>query len=93
MRIIIRKGKLVSHYNPKVKYVYWSIWACISGLALSGFLMGIDRFWGNQILEDIHEIISNVLLVLVFVHLTGMFLDAFLNKRKTWMVMITGKKE
>jgi cytochrome b len=55
--------------------------------------MGLDRFWGNQTLEDIHEIISNVLLALVCVHLSGVFLDSFTSKRKTWMVMITGKKE
>lgn len=93
MRIFIRKRRLVPHYNSKVKYVYWSIWTCVSGLALSGFLMGLDRFWGNQTLEDIHEIISSVLLAFVCIHLIGIFFDAFLHKRKTWMIMIDGKKK
>lgn len=92
-RILISNKKKVTYYNPKAKYVYWSIWACIFSLATTGFMMGLDYFWGSQRLEDIHNVISNILLGLVFIHLCGVFLDAWINKRKTWMVMITGRKE
>lgn len=81
------------HYNPKAVYVYYAIWAMIAGLGVSGFMMGLDRFWGNQTLEDIHEAISNLLLVLVTLHLFGVFFDAYKNKRRTWMLMISGVKE
>lgn len=92
LRIIFWKQRKITHYNDKAKYVYWCIWFCILGLSLTGFLMGLDRFFGNQTLEDIHEIISNVLLFLTGIHLLGLFFDAFKNKRKTWMVMISGEK-
>lgn len=92
MRLIFHKKKQVTHYNDKAKYVYWVIWICIGGLGATGFLMELDRFFGNQTLNDIHENFSNILLALVFVHLSGIFIDAFLHKRKTWMVMITGEK-
>lgn len=91
-RFFIRKKRVVSHYNGKARPVYWLIWTSVLALALTGFLMGTDKFWGSQRLEDIHELISNFLLVLVALHLLGVFADAFLHKRKTWMVMITGDK-
>ena len=62
-------------------------------MALTGFMLGLDRFFGDSTLEEIHEVISNILLGLVCLHLLGIVFDAFQNKRKTWMVMFTGDKE
>lgn len=93
IRLLLRKQKNITYYSAKAKFVYWNIWSCIGGLSITGFLMGLDRFFGNQILENIHEIISNVLLISVGIHLIGLFSDAYKNKRKTWMVMITGEKK
>ena len=93
IRLFLFKKRTVPHYNPKAKYLYWAIWLCIGALASTGFMMGLDQFWGNETLENIHELISNILLGFVFIHLSGVFFDAFQNKRRTWMVMITGNKE
>lgn len=92
IRLLISKGRKVSHYNEKAKYVYWLMWTAIGGLGITGFLMGLDRFFGNQLLEDIHEIISNSLIALIIAHLGGVFFDAYKNKRKTWLLMFTGEK-
>lgn len=91
LRIITYKLK-IEHYNPKATLAYIAIWAAILGLALTGWMMGLDRFWGDETLEEIHEIISNVLLGLVAIHLAGIAIDAIQNKRKTWMRMIDGRK-
>lgn len=72
--------------------VYILIWCHIFGLAQTGWMMGWDQYWGEEWLEDLHENISTSLQVLVFLHLSGILLDAYRFKRKTWMGMITGKK-
>lgn len=84
-----------AHYeghNPAASVVYLLMWILIIVLALSGWMMGLDAFWGDETLALIHERSSDVLLVLAAIHLLGIFLDAFIYKRKTWMAMISGKK-
>lgn len=87
------KGKHLSYpgHNPMASLTYIAIWLMVIGLGVSGWLMGLDRFWGNETLEDVHEILSNVLLGLVVIHLLGVILDSVVHKRKTWMAMISGK--
>ena len=76
--------------NPLASYVYVFIWLCVVCLALSGWLMGLDAFWGDETLEEIHEIISNILLALVAMHLFGMLTDFIFHKRKPWKKMLKG---
>lgn len=89
-RLLFWKTK-THHYNPKAILVYAVIWACILGLGLTGWMMGLDRFWGNSTLENIHANLVNLILVLVVVHLLGIFVDAYRFKRKTWMKMLNGQ--
>ncbi|MGE5086203.1 MAG: cytochrome b/b6 domain-containing protein [Bacillota bacterium] len=79
-------------HNPAASWVYILIWLCILCLAITGFMMGLDRFWGDETLEEIHELFSNAVLALVVIHFIGIALDSIQYKRKTWLGMITGKK-
>ena len=76
--------------NPLASYVYIFIWLCDVGLAFTGWLMGLDAFWGDETLEEVHEIISNILLALVAMHLMGMLTDFIFHKRKPWKKMLKG---
>ena len=40
-------------------------------VGLSGWLFTTDRYWGVKWVEDIHEGLSNSLMVLVALHLAG----------------------
>ncbi len=93
IRVLLAKKLNFDHYNPKAEYVYWSIWACIGVLGGSGYMMEMDQFFGNQKLETLHYYTSNTLLFLVSLHLVGIFTDAWIHRRKTWMVMISGRRQ
>ena len=96
------KTHATSHFNgPPVDYeghtplasvVYVLIWICLIGLAISGWMLGLDAFWGDETLEEIHGAISTGLEVLVVIHFIGIALDSYFWKRKTWMSMIKGYK-
>ncbi len=81
-----------SAHNPAASYTYLVIWAIILCLGITGFMMGLDAFWGDEWLEDLHGTLANVLIALVIVHLIGIMVDAYLFKRKSWLVMITGRR-
>ena len=79
-------------HNPAASVVYIFIWACILSLALSGWMMGLDQFFGEEWLQEIHESISWLTQFLIAAHLIGMALDAYSFKRKSWLAMFNGKK-
>lgn len=79
-------------HNPAASVVYILMWLLVIALAVSGWMMGLDAYWGDENLHMIHTWISNALIILAILHLVGVFLDAFIYKRKTWMAMISGKK-
>ena len=75
-------------HNPAASLVYFTMWFLLIALGVSGWMMGLDYFWGNETLENIHHYFSNGLEVLVIIHLIGITIDAIVFKRKTWMSMI-----
>lgn len=84
-----------AHYeghNPAASLVYILMWLMVIFLGISGWMMGLDAYWGDENLHNIHNYLSNSLLILIVLHLIGVALDAIIYKRKTWMAMISGKK-
>jgi cytochrome b len=79
-------------HNPLASLTYYSLWLSIIGLAITGYMMGMDRFWGDDLLLEIHDYISIFLQALIITHFVGIILDAIKYKRKTWIGMITGRK-
>ena len=80
-------------HNPPASLVYLMMWSLLIGLAITGYMMGLDAFWGDETLESIHETFSNILIGLSVIHLCGILLDAWMYKRKTWMGMINGRRD
>lgn len=55
-------------------------------------MMGLDVFWGEEWLQDLHKLFSLAIQGLVLVHWLGMLLDSYHFRRKTWLAMITGRR-
>lgn len=88
------KGKAhFEGHNPLASVVYLLIWSLVIGLAVTGWMFGLDAFWGSETLEEVHSQMSDALIALVIIHLCGVVLDAMIYRRKTWMGMFNGKKK
>ncbi len=72
--------------------VYALIWCTVIGLGVSGFLMGLDAFWGDERVESVHAALSKFLMALTAIHLMGVLLDSLRHRRRTWMRMIDGRR-
>lgn len=79
-------------HNPLASWTYIFMWILVLALGITGYMMGLDRFWGENWLENLHETLSNSLSVLIVFHFIGLILDSWKFKRKTWLGMFTGKK-
>jgi cytochrome b len=87
-----QKSDLFPGHNPAAVYVYMCVWICVVGLGVSGWLMGTDRFWGDETVEEIHASLSTALKVLIVFHLLGLAADSIKFRRHTWLAMIRGRK-
>lgn len=79
-------------HNPLAATVYILIWLGILSLATTGWMMGLDAYWGEEWLEELHANISNVVMALVGLHLVGLALDSIKRRKHVWLGMFTGKK-
>lgn len=79
-------------HNPPASLVYILIWLSIFCLGLSGWLMGTDRFWGEEWLETLHKNFALGLQALLILHLMGITIDMVRYRRHTWLSMFTGSR-
>lgn len=90
---VFSKSKIhYSGHNPLASWIYILIWIHVLSLGVTGFMMGLDKYWGDVWLEELHEFFSKGLILLVALHLIGLIFDSWKFKRKTWLGMFTGKK-
>lgn len=80
-------------HNPLASLTYICVWILVIAMAVTGWMMSLDAFWGEEWLEDTHEALSNGFLLFMVLHASGMIIDAVQHKRSTWMGMITGKRD
>ena len=90
-----RTGKAQDYpgHNPAAAWSYLAIWSLLWCLAVSGWMMGLDVFFGEDWLEELHEAFAVILQGLILIHFAGILLDAFTFRRKTWLGMITGRRD
>ena len=77
--------------NKIAHLTYILMWTSIICLGFSGFLLGTETFWGDELVEEIHEFLALFLKTLVVLHLLGISFDSYKHNRRTWLNMINGK--
>lgn len=68
------------------------MFGCILSLGLTGWMMGLDRFFGVEWVEEAHEILGDALLVLSIIHVLGVIRESFIHRENLIASMIHGKK-
>ncbi len=76
--------------TPTNFWVYKVMWSLVVLLGASGFMMQTDYFFGEDWLEDVHELFSILMQILIVSHIAGLTLDRLLFKHKIWLRMFKG---
>lgn len=79
-------------HNPLGALMMLALWACVLGLALTGWMSRWDRFWGDDALKDVHAFIADALMALVAVHVLAVAAMSRLEGENLAKAMITGRK-
>jgi cytochrome b len=67
--------------------------ALVLMLGLTGWMQGLDAFWGEEWLQDLHEISGEVLLLSAGLHAAAALVMGRLERTRLLKAMVTGVKE
>lgn len=80
-------------HNPLGAIAMLLLMALVLALALTGWLQGTDRFWGDEALEELHEGLAAALLWLAGLHAAAALVMGRLERTRLIKAMFTGVKE
>ena len=91
----LRAGKPEMHWghNPLGALMILALISVVLGLGVTGWMQTLDAYWGDERLQDIHEILGNVLIGLATLHAVSALVMGRLERTRLVRAMFTGVKE
>lgn len=86
-----REARYLGH-NPAGAAMIVALLAVLGGISATGWMMGMDAYFGVEWVEDAHEALVNGLIVLVTLHLAGVVLASLRHRENLVKAMVTGLK-
>jgi len=86
-----REPRYVGH-NPAGAAMIVLLMALLAMVGTTGWMMGLDTFWGVAWVETTHEIIADVLIGAVALHVIGAIVESVRHRENLPLAMITGYK-
>lgn len=87
----LRAKRYLGH-NPAGGAMVIALLVMLAITCATGILMTTDAFWGIEWVEEIHEFAANLTVVLVGLHLVGVFVASVEHRENLVKAMITGRK-
>jgi len=79
-------------HNPAGAAMIVALLLVLGGIGTTGYMMGMDAYFGEEWVEDFHKALVNGLLVLVMLHLAGVVTASLRHKENLVAAMVTGQK-
>nr|WP_319799917.1 cytochrome b/b6 domain-containing protein [Mesorhizobium sp. PAMC28654] len=86
-----REARYIGH-NPAGGAMVIVLIAAMGSTALTGWLMTTDAYFGVPWVEAAHSVAAHGLLMLVFLHISGVALASFRHRENLARAMVTGRK-
>ncbi|MEY2874235.1 MAG: hypothetical protein RLZZ373_1606 [Pseudomonadota bacterium] len=90
----MREGRVEPHagHNPLGALMMLVLMATVLGLGVTGFLQTTDTFWGEEWLQELHELIASALMALAGLHAAAAILMGRIERTNLVAAMFTGVK-
>lgn len=86
-----REPRMLGH-NPAGAVMMFALMALLAGVSITGWMMGLDAFWGEEWLEHLHEALANGIIVLALVHAAAALFESWRHRENLVWSMVTGRK-
>lgn len=90
-RLQRRAPRYLGH-NPAGAVMMLALIGLLVGVSLSGWLIGLDRYWGNTLLEEVHARCADAILALAAIHVLAALFESRRHDENLVRAMITGDK-
>ena len=87
-----REDRYLGH-NPAGGAMIVCLLVTLAAVGVTGYMMGMDAYFGQEWVEHTHKTLVNILLMLVAFHIGGVILSSWRHRENLVMSMITGQKE
>ena len=91
--LLTRQPDHTDGHNPLGAVMMLALMALVLGLGLSGYLQTTDRFWGEEWLQDLHELLANGLIALAGLHAAAALVMGRIERTRLVRAMVTGVKQ
>lgn len=88
----IRKPPRYLGHNPAAAWMVTLLWSLVILLGISGWMMRMDYFWGDEWLQGVHAVIGYALLAAVVIHIGGALWMSRLHDENLIAAMLHGDK-
>jgi len=78
--------------NPAGASMALLFWSLIFALGITGKMMGLDQFWGEEWLENLHATLAYILLGGISIHVFSAVAMSIKHRENLIKAMVTGKK-
>ncbi len=79
-------------HNPAGAAMIIALLLCLVGISVTGYMMGMDQFFGVDWVEITHKNLVTAILVLIVVHIAGVIISSLRHKENLVKSMVTGYK-
>lgn len=80
-------------HNPLGALMMLALMAVVLALGVTGFLQTTDAFWGDEMMQELHEFLANGLIALAGLHAAAAIVMGRLERTNLVKAMVTGVKE
>nr|WP_298411774.1 cytochrome b/b6 domain-containing protein [uncultured Halomonas sp.] len=86
-----REPRYVGH-NPAGAVMMVALMLLVLVVGITGWMMGLDHFWGVRWVETTHEVIANLILGAAILHVLGAIIESLRHRENLPWSMVTGYK-
>ncbi len=88
---LLRPRRYIGH-NPAGGLMVIALVSMLGATSVTGYMMTTDAYWASKALEELHEVLANATVALVFLHVLGVLAASFQHQENLVRAMITGRK-
>ena len=92
MKYLKNPGEAHPAHTPPGALMAFVLWMLVLAAAATGWMQGLDSFWGEEWLQDLHEVLAYALAAFAAVHVTAALTTSRVLKVNLVKAMITGDK-
>ncbi|MGE0750317.1 MAG: cytochrome b/b6 domain-containing protein [Variibacter sp.] len=89
--VLLRAPRYIGH-NPAGGAMIIALLAMLIGTCITGYMMTTDAYWGAKWVEEVHELLANLTIGFIVVHVLGVIVASFEHRENLVKAMITGRK-